>query len=85
MEMKQFYEALLTTDGFTGQKNRPLIYSEATFAGSGAYGGTWLGDIPFLWQSLRLVISQILNMNMFGIPNTIVDVCGDAGTHLGGD
>ena len=45
MQMKVLSDVLLNYNGYSMYGARPLIYSESTFPGSGAYGGTWIGDI----------------------------------------
>jgi alpha-glucosidase (family GH31 glycosyl hydrolase) len=79
MYMKVMSDAILKNTNYSNSGKRALIYSESTFPGSGAYGGTWIGDLPRQWISLRAVISQVMNLNMFGIQNVQTDVCGDSG------
>ena len=57
MSLKVMKDAMLKNPDFSQSKNRPLIYSESTWPGSGAHGGTYIGDMPRIWDSLRTVIS----------------------------
>ena len=55
------------------------MFSRSTFAGSGKYGGHLSEQNLSSWEHLRLSISSILNMNMFGITLSGVPVCGELG------
>ena len=52
----------------------PLFRS--TFAGSGHYGGHWLGDNSATWEDLKAAIIGVQEFNLFGIPYVGADVCG---------
>ncbi|KAK6356297.1 hypothetical protein TWF718_000664 [Orbilia javanica] len=55
---------------------RPFILTRSAFAGTGKYASKWLGDNFSHWGSLRLSISGMLNMQMFGIPHIGADIGG---------
>ncbi len=56
--MKVINEAIKLINGTnTFDGKRPYLYSQSTWPGSGAFGGTWIGDISKEWDSLRGVIS----------------------------
>lgn len=60
---------------------RPLIYSQSTFsAASGKVAGHIAAPVARSWDWLRYSVAQNLNMNIVGIPNSGVDVCGTMGT-----
>ena len=73
------YDAVSKNANYSGKGKRALIYSESTFPGSGSLGGTWIGDMERSWESLKMVIAQIMSFGLFGINNVATDVCGDAG------
>ncbi|KAJ6259226.1 hypothetical protein Dda_6124 [Drechslerella dactyloides] len=55
---------------------RPFILTRSVFAGTGKYASKWLGDNFSTWESMRLSISGMLNMQIFGIPHIGADVGG---------
>lgn len=60
-------------------KKRGVLLSRATYAGSGVFGGHWLGDNAATWENLRLSIAGVLQMNLLGIPLVGPNVCGYKG------
>lgn len=58
---------------------RPWIVTRASYAGMGSLATHWLGDNESTWESLKLSISGMLNMNIFGIPMVGADICGFMG------
>jgi alpha-glucosidase (family GH31 glycosyl hydrolase) len=58
-------------------ERRSLLLSRSTFAGSGQFGGHWLGTNAATWDMMRLNIAGVIHMNMFGIPFTGPNICGD--------
>ena len=60
------------------QNERLFIPSQSTFAGSGANVQHMMGGNSGLsWEGLRYSIAQVMNSNMFGIPMTGPETCGD--------
>lgn len=53
-----------------------IQFFRSTFAGSGVYGGHWLGDNSATWRDLRNSIVGTQEFNIFGIPFVGADVCG---------
>uniref|UniRef100_A0A0K0DZJ0 P-type domain-containing protein n=1 Tax=Strongyloides stercoralis TaxID=6248 RepID=A0A0K0DZJ0_STRER len=59
-----------------GYNDRNVVFSRSTFAGSGNYGGHWLGDNNALWADLKTTVISVQEFNMFGITYVGSDVCG---------
>lgn len=57
-------------------KKRSVLLSRATYAGSGHFGGHWLGANAATWENLRLSIAGVQQMNLLGIPFVGPNVCG---------
>lgn len=55
--------------------NRHFILSKSTFAGSGKYAAQSSGAAKGEWEDLKLAVSKVMSMNMFGIPMSGADVC----------
>ncbi|NXC50572.1 MGA protein, partial [Penelope pileata] len=55
---------------------RSFLLTRATFAGSGRFGGHWLGDNTATWEQLRWALPGILEFGLFGIPYVGADICG---------
>ncbi|KAI8142903.1 alpha glucosidase [Fennellomyces sp. T-0311] len=71
-------ECSITRDSLLKYKpdERPFILSRSSFVGSGHYVGHWTGDNHSTWAKLKSSISEIFNMQMFGITYSGADVCG---------
>uniref|UniRef100_A0A0N4ZXR4 P-type domain-containing protein n=1 Tax=Parastrongyloides trichosuri TaxID=131310 RepID=A0A0N4ZXR4_PARTI len=59
-----------------GINSRNVVFSRSTFAGTGVYGGHWLGDNNALWADLQTTVISVQEFNMFGISYVGSDVCG---------
>lgn len=73
---------ILTNDSWNGRNNsdhdyRRLISSTSTYAGTGKYAAHNLAKMTRTWEHMKYSIAQIMNFNMFGIPFTGADVCGN--------
>ena len=89
------YSSLLVRNGMAGfalkrtynviQKNilknnsRPLLFSDASWAGSGAHSVALITDLYRSWSDMKNVISQVLSLSMYGMTATMVDTCGSLG------
>jgi alpha-glucosidase len=73
MTLKATYRAMLMRRPW----ERPFVMSRATFAGSGRYGGHWLGDNDSSWKHYRWSIRGMMLFNaIFQINMVGSDVCG---------
>jgi len=57
--------------------NRTFMISRNTAPGMGKYAGHWMADNHKTWESLRHSIAGIMNNNMFGIPLSGPNICGE--------
>lgn len=71
-----FLQGIATNKYFTDQQKRSLIISRSTFAGQGKYTSHWNGDNFSRWEYLKLSITGIYNMNLYGINFNGADICG---------
>jgi len=79
MALKRISHVLTRNPKYSSNHNRALVFSDSTWAGSGAFGGAVLTDIERTWDNLRYTIAMTMSMNMFGVQNTVSDVCGTFG------
>ncbi len=70
-------EIKVTHDWFQQvQQQRTFIIERSSYAGMGKWASRWLGD-NFSYQIyMKLSVSGIMLMNMFGIPLAGSDICG---------
>lgn len=81
MQAKATYE-ILHNETYNGRNNsladsRKLITSTSTFAGTGQYAQHHMAKMTRTWEHMKYSIAQLMNFNMFGIPFTGADVCGN--------
>ncbi|XP_076803980.1 sucrase-isomaltase, intestinal-like [Clavelina lepadiformis] len=57
-------------------EKRSLVLTRSTFAGTGKYAGTWLGDNQSLWPQMAWAIPAMFEFNLFGFPYIGADICG---------
>lgn len=55
---------------------RPVVLSQSTFAGSGAFGGQFGGNYKPNFVSQQRALTYILQMGLYGVPFTGVPICG---------
>lgn len=51
----------------------------STFAGSGKFGATWLGDSLSIYQHMKYSVTSIMLSNIMGLPFVGADICGTIG------
>ena len=56
-----------------------MLFSDSTWAGSGAYSVGLVTDLYRSWGDMQNVISQALALSMYGMSATMVDTCGSLG------
>jgi len=56
--------------------NRPNVYSESTWAGSGFYGGSWNQPLELSYESVTNSVAMAMTMGINGVNNWITEVCG---------
>ena len=65
------YEGLKRLDG-----RRPFVITRACYAGTQKYATCWTGDNHSIWAHLQLVIPQLCNLGMSGMPFAGTDIGG---------
>ena len=60
---KATYEGLKERDG-----RRPFVITRACYAGTQKYSTAWTGDNHSIWAHLQMVIPQLCNMGLSGMP-----------------
>jgi alpha-glucosidase len=58
---------------------RPFVMTRATFAGGQRYAVTWTGDDSATWDHLKLMVHQLINLGLSGMPYAGADVGGYIG------
>jgi alpha-glucosidase (family GH31 glycosyl hydrolase) len=58
------------------RKKRAMILTRASFAGTGSKVAHWTGDNHSTFFDLKMSISQILSMQLYGVPMIGADICG---------
>lgn len=68
---KATYEGLAAADG-----RRPFVITRACYAGSQKYSTAWTGDNTSMWANLQMVIPQLCNLGLSGMPYVGTDIGG---------
>lgn len=68
-----------THDWFIENKKRAFIIERSSYAGIGKYGSKWLGDNSAHPYHMGQSVLGIMQMGMFGVPFSGVDICGFGG------
>lgn len=71
-----FLQGVATSKYFTQDNKRQFIISRSTFAGQGKYTSHWNGDNFSRFSYLKLSVTGIMNMNLYGINFNGADICG---------
>lgn len=71
-----FLQGVATNQYFTKHEKRAFIISRSTFAGQGKYTSHWNGDNHSFWNYLKLSVTGVMNMNLYGINFNGADICG---------
>ncbi|KAG4066226.1 hypothetical protein HA402_000450 [Bradysia odoriphaga] len=56
--------------------NRTFQLARSTYPGSGQWAAHWLGDNFSTWDNFAASLIGIMGFNLFGIPQSGVDICG---------
>ena len=75
--IKRTYNAVVQS--VTTDKRRPLVFADASWAGSGAYSVGLLTDLYRSWDNLQNLIPQVMQLSMNGFSAVMVDACGSLG------
>ena len=68
---KATYEGLKALDG-----RRPFVITRACYAGSQKYTTAWTGDNHSIWSHIQMLIPQLCNLGLSGMPFVGTDVGG---------
>ena len=68
---KATYQGLMERD-----KRRPFIITRACYAGTQKYATAWTGDNHSIWAHLQMLIPQLCNLGLSGMPFVGTDVGG---------
>lgn len=71
---KATYEGLKAYDG-----RRPFVITRACYAGSQKYATAWTGDNTSMWAHLQMLIPQLCNLGLSGMPFVGTDIGGFGG------
>jgi len=79
-EMHNVYGHLMAKAAYDGLKDldgrRPFVITRACYAGSQKYATAWTGDNTSMWAHLQMVIPQLCNLGLSGMPFVGTDVGG---------
>lgn len=79
-EMHNVYGHLMAKATYDGLKRldgrRPFVITRACYAGSQKYTTAWTGDNTSLWAHLQMLIPQLCNLGLSGMPFVGTDIGG---------
>ncbi len=79
-EMHNVYGHLMAKAAYNGLKKwdgrRPFVITRACYAGSQKYTTAWTGDNTSLWSHIQMVIPQLCNLGLSGMPFVGTDIGG---------
>ena len=79
-EMHNVYGHLMAKAAYEGLKKldgrRPFVITRACYAGSQKYTTAWTGDNHSIWSHIQLLIPQLCNLGLSGMPFVGTDVGG---------
>jgi alpha-glucosidase (family GH31 glycosyl hydrolase) len=73
LQLKKTWNAWLATNDSTTK--RPLLFTEASWAGSGAFSVGLVTNLYRNWDSLRYLIDHALGLSISGMSNLMIDAC----------
>lgn len=68
---KATYEGLMKNTG-----RRPFVITRACYAGTQKYSTAWTGDNQSLWAHLQMLVPQLCNLGLSGMPFVGTDIGG---------
>lgn len=79
-EIHNVYGHLMAKAAFEGLKKhdgrRPFVITRACYAGSQKYSTVWTGDNTSMWGHLQMLIPQLCNLGLSGMPFAGTDIGG---------
>lgn len=73
---KATHDFLTSNENYPDTDKRPFVVSRSTFSGTGKFASHTFEKNGRDWNSMKLSIASMFNMNMFGVLHVGASVCG---------